>query len=436
MAVYGEVHRGLLVAAEGDDEARSAASKTLLAATVGLLTTLPAGGVELFLATRPLSPLYALSTAPALVGEPFNPDNIDQVRTLLDQALDDERPEGVRPLRVVVLDHALAVLANSPALGAQLETAVVQGPGRRLVVLASTVVSHGLSNGTLTAFACRVLLGPCVVDSSELVGILPTDAALLSPPRGQALWADRRAGAVWPCVPWVMDAAGATQALGLPPALLELPGGVTDAPRPGRTLLVLRLLGTLVATAPDGRRLAANDGLRQRHLELLAFLATHWAQPVSVEDVPPELQKVAHHTREAISRALGSEGGLGSVDMVAENQDGTLGLGTEAVWVDSVAFAALCHAADTAPSDGDRLALLERAIVLYSGDFLGQASPPWAEAERTRLRALYLNALRVAMEVSATQGCHDQAILYGRRLRDAVYECREDRDSCLCPGSI
>jgi two-component SAPR family response regulator len=102
---------------------------------------------------------------------------------------------------------------------------------------------------------------------------------------------------------------------------------------------------------------------------------------------------------------------------MAEYQDGALGLVTETVWVDSVAFTALCQTADTAPSPGDRLALLERAYALYAGDFLSQASPPWAEPERTRLRTLYHSVHQAVAALAITGGPRTEAGLHTESAR-------------------
>jgi hypothetical protein len=403
------------------DEAKTQASATLLAAAVGLLSSLPAGSAELYLAAHPLSPLSALSTMPILVEEPTPPDRADLLGGLLDRAMEDDRPEALRRLRVVVLDHALTALATSPALCARLETALAQGPGRGLVLLASTVLSRELPESTLATFACRLLLGPCTAGAGELARAMPHGTTVPALERTEALWADRRAGTVCLCKPWRLERESAASILGIAPAVLDLPGDTTDQPRPGQTLVILRLLGALTATTLEGQPFAIPGGLRHNQTELLAFLATRWGQCVPLDEVPPALLTVIHSTRETLARALPSAGSRGSVLAVRQDGDDVqVGLVGESVWVDSVAFAALCKAANATPGAGDRLALLEWAIALYGGDFLGQASPPWAVAERMRLRTLYHEALRAAAELAIGAGEYRQASLHAERLRSAV----------------
>jgi hypothetical protein len=422
VALYGEVQRGLLIAV-ATEEARVQASATLLAAAAGLLSSLPAGSAELYLAAHPLSALSALSTMPILAAEPTPPDRADLLGGLLDRVMEDDRSEALRRLRVVVLDYALSALATSPALCARLETALAQGPARGLVVLASTTLSGHLPESMLAAFACRLLLGPCTAGAGELTRALPHGVALPALERTQALWVDRRARTGYLCLPWRLEREGAAGVLGIAPAVLDLPGNTADRPRRGRTLLVMRLLGALSTGALDGQPLALPGGLRQSQAELLAFLATRWGQCVPPDEVPPALLTAGLPTRMALARALPPDGGGGKGSVLAvhhEGDDMQVGLVEESVWVDSVAFAALCRAADATAGAGNRLALLERAIALYGGDFLGHACPPWAEAERTRLRTLYHEALRAAAELASAAGDHQQATLHAERLRSAV----------------
>jgi len=427
--VYGEVQRGLLVAS-AREETRAQASAALLAATVGLLSSLPQGSVELFLAAHPLSVLSSLSTAPVLAGAPTPPDRTDLLGALLDRVMADDRPEELRRLRVVVLDHALAALATSPTLCARLETALAQGRGRGLVVLASTIITPSQPQSTLSAFACRLLLGPCADGDDTLERVVPGGVTLPALQREEAVWVDRRVGMGSLCQPWSMDGQGAAAILGLAPAALDLAGATSDRPRPGQTLLVVRLLGALTVTTPDGQTLTPPGGLTPRGAELLAFLATRWGQCLSSDDLPLALHAVTQPTREALATALAGEGGGPRASVFADGQADRIGLLPEAVWVDSVAFAALCRLADTTPGAGDRLTLLERALALYQGDFLGQATPPWAAGDRARLRLMLYEALRAAADLASAAGHHQQALGYADRLIRAVV-MEDESATCL-----
>ncbi|HZO72197.1 MAG TPA: BTAD domain-containing putative transcriptional regulator [Ktedonobacteraceae bacterium] len=99
-----------------------------------------------------------------------------------------------------------------------------------------------------------------------------------------------------------------------------------------------------------------------------------------------------------------------------------------AVWLDVVEFECLLDQALAAPEvhNQERRKLLERALQLYSGDYLAQdEEASWARAERVRLRERYFAGVAALAEWQYEAGLY----------RDAIELCRQalEFDSCREP---
>ncbi len=99
-----------------------------------------------------------------------------------------------------------------------------------------------------------------------------------------------------------------------------------------------------------------------------------------------------------------------------------------AVWIDVIEFERLLDQALAAPavSGKERRKLLERALQLYSGDYLAQdEEASWARAERVRLRERYFTGVAALAEWQYEAGLY----------RDALEQCRQalEFDSCREP---
>mgnify|MGYP005842086269 FL=1 len=95
------------------------------------------------------------------------------------------------------------------------------------------------------------------------------------------------------------------------------------------------------------------------------------------------------------------------------------------IWLDVDEFEHLLNRANSLSDSTLRLQLLERAIELYSDDYLiSDPYADWLQAERERLRERFFSALLVAADIYAESGHYTEAITMCRRMlaRDEVRE--------------
>lgn len=95
------------------------------------------------------------------------------------------------------------------------------------------------------------------------------------------------------------------------------------------------------------------------------------------------------------------------------------------IWLDVDEFEHLLNRANNLTDSALRLQLLERAIELYSDDYLiSDPYADWLQAERERLRERFFNALLLAADIYAEIGHYTEAITVCRRMlaRDEVRE--------------
>ena len=100
---------------------------------------------------------------------------------------------------------------------------------------------------------------------------------------------------------------------------------------------------------------------------------------------------------------------LGDKTLIRQ-REGRISLDTSRIWVDTLAFEALC-ARDAADNRGDAL----RAIELYRGEFLVHDDAPWAFSPREKLRARYLELVSSTARRFEQEGRHEEALDLYRR---------------------
>ncbi|MBM0106009.1 winged helix-turn-helix domain-containing protein [Steroidobacter sp. S1-65] len=163
---------------------------------------------------------------------------------------------------------------------------------------------------------------------------------------------------------------------------------------------------------------------QKRPLELLRALIALGGRAVPEEQLTellwPESDGDAAHrvfdtTVHRLRKVLGSERAV----IVA---GGTLTLDAQLVWVDAWAFERAMARSESADPK-----LLERAVSLYSGAFLGTESAPWTVPMRERLRSMFLRAVEQLGAMHEARGRLQDAIQCYRRgieadpLAEALY---------------
>ena len=203
----------------------------------------------------------------------------------------------------------------------------------------------------------------------------------------------------------------------------EAPGRLTQAPRPSpsrdtRGSLAVRMLGAFELTI-DGQRVT--DWRGQRTQSLMQFLTAHRHRSVLRDELivavwPDvdedngrhrlhqavyELRRILHSIDPDRSPVVCIEGGY-RVDHEVP------------IWVDVEEFDDLVSAASrcfAARRSDEAIDVGRRALNLYRGDFLGQATcADWATAERSRLRARFVQLSIHLGELLAGRGDHAAAL--------------------------
>jgi DNA-binding SARP family transcriptional activator len=147
-------------------------------------------------------------------------------------------------------------------------------------------------------------------------------------------------------------------------------------------------------------------------------------------DMPEE--RARHSLRTSLWRlrrlAAGLEGQ--NKDFILSTTQGEAGIGPDIdLWLDVAAFEQSIPTNLTAARLDvvvEQLAVLEKAVGLYTGDFLEGIYCDWVLSERERLRDLYLKGLRVVMRAHERLGDYEAAIYWGRRIlaKDPLHEMR------------
>jgi len=153
----------------------------------------------------------------------------------------------------------------------------------------------------------------------------------------------------------------------------------------------------LVITSLGG--LGVSYGPRRLHwearkaVELLLFLLAN-GKRCPVHEVRSELwwgQAAENHLHALVSRLRKMLAGVGALTLEEDRLE--LQLDAKVRW-DAEDFERAAEAA----LQGDGEAAVERALRLYSGDFLAGFDSPWAEHEQVRLEELYTQLLEAAVE--------------------------------------
>jgi DNA-binding SARP family transcriptional activator len=197
---------------------------------------------------------------------------------------------------------------------------------------------------------------------------------------------------------------------------------------PHRTLVRHRIfaMGALRVEGPHGR--LTGDWLQQRPGELLRFLVCerrHIAPADAIGEAiwphagpaaPNTVRHFIHALRERLEPGRSARARTSAVVC----RRGGYGLDLELVWVDADEFEAeAAHGAAALELGRRSLAQehLERAMALYSGDFLSdEPYAVWAMRERERLRSIACDALRSLVAMGGRR--HDEGTGWLERLAD------------------
>jgi len=169
-------------------------------------------------------------------------------------------------------------------------------------------------------------------------------------------------------------------------------------------MIELRTLGAVDLRAPGEDLELRLVLLQQKRLALLIYLAVASPRGFHSRDFLmslfwPELDEI--RARNSLRQAVFTLRSALGPEIVSGRGKGDLGLGSQPLWCDAVAF-------DEAVESGD----LQSAVELYQGDFLAgfhfaEASADfefWLEGERTRLRDSALTALRALADSEEAAG--------------------------------
>jgi DNA-binding SARP family transcriptional activator len=220
----------------------------------------------------------------------------------------------------------------------------------------------------------------------------------------------------------------------LPCCARRLRAGASSAPSPslGRWAYPVRIL-TLGQWAVEvqGQVLHFTGKAQRRPLFLLQGLLARGGRPVAVNLLRKALgeageERDGHYSRGAFDMALSRLRHLLPVPDLLQLSGGTLGLNESLCWVDAWACERLLLRADQSTDAG--LALFERALRLYEGEFLPGEDSAGSVLARERLRSRLLRIARRLGQALETRGRWDQAGGLYERLREHF---PLDEDLCL-----
>jgi two-component SAPR family response regulator len=102
-------------------------------------------------------------------------------------------------------------------------------------------------------------------------------------------------------------------------------------------------------------------------------------------------------------------------------------------WFDVEVFERLLDQSEEAVAAEKKIALLQEALELYRGDYLGDTDAEWCTVDRERLKERYLKAMETLAALHTDQGTLQPAIeLYQRVLAHDPYRESVYRDLMLC----
>lgn len=185
----------------------------------------------------------------------------------------------------------------------------------------------------------------------------------------------------------------------------------------------------------DGRELTAEDWRRKKARDVFKYLLLRHQQAVTFDELTDALwpdsagKDVQNSVWNAISYirlALEPELKPKMPSSFISFSDGsyTLDVGEKAV-VDFLEFKAAIHASFAAKDDSVKLSHLEKAVELYTGEFLKEdVFEEWTDYERQTLKDNYLNALNELSELHLDSGNYAAASRYAKKIleSDPTYE--------------
>jgi LuxR family maltose regulon positive regulatory protein len=154
------------------------------------------------------------------------------------------------------------------------------------------------------------------------------------------------------------------------------------------------------AVVVEGTPIAFSGKAQRRPLELLYYLVANGGREVAVTRLIDALWTAEEGavSRGAFDMALNRLRRLIKVPDAVQLHGGRLSLSEQACWIDRRVLERLLGDADGETDLACALALLERAIGLYQGDFLQGEESGWAILARERLRARLMRGIRRAGE--------------------------------------
>ena len=201
----------------------------------------------------------------------------------------------------------------------------------------------------------------------------------------------------------------------------------TAAPDEGTSALRIRVLGSTMVETADG--IVDRGWLSQRPGQLLRYLASQRGRFVPADEIVEALRPGAsagaeesirylvHHVRRRLEPARPPR----ARSLAIECLGGAYALAA-AVWVDVQAFEDFVEAGLQASAAGEEdvaLALLDRALEMYRGDFLAdEPYADWAMIERERVRGIVEDALAEAAYICERRRDLRRALEYARWLAE------------------
>jgi len=154
------------------------------------------------------------------------------------------------------------------------------------------------------------------------------------------------------------------------------------------------------AIVVEGEPVVFTGKAQRRPLELLYYLVANGGREVAVTRLIDTLwaEDGGMVSRGAFDMALNRLRRLLRVPESLLLHGGRLSLSDRVCWVDVRALERLLGDADSEPDSGCRLALLERSLGLYQGDFLKGEEAGWVALARERLRSRIMRSLNRAGE--------------------------------------
>jgi DNA-binding SARP family transcriptional activator len=212
--------------------------------------------------------------------------------------------------------------------------------------------------------------------------------------------------------------------------------GHFDDPKTGSAQTKIRIytFGTLQVVR-EGVAVTESDWHTRQARQLLKILITERPRPVSTDALIEILwpNSTPHAAATTLRSAINALRNVLEPDrpnrapsryIVTQTPGYAFHLSSE-IWLDVDEFEHLLNRANSLSDSALRLQLLERAIELYSDDYLiSDPYADWLQAERERLRERFFNALLVAADLYAESGRYTEAITMCRRMlaRDEVRE--------------